>query len=679
MKELSTASIKKLYRLLLFVAAVAVIFIFRPDQKASSYTFQVNRPWSYGLLTAPFDVPVHIDSVSAQAIRDSLDRTFAPVYYRDKNVEDRAIAAYTKALSATPGLASGRSERSRLLSMMHRAYDTGILAPGSTTEQTTEVRMIRDNVMESHPASEYLTMREAYTLIDSMLPSPEIHRIIVTSNLAAYLQPNILPDSAATARLRAETEAKALAPVGVVQRGERIIDRGEVVTPQLYTILATYEQMKAEHRQGITADHLYKSLGALLFIITLLGSLYAFFYFFRPSFYHNFRALSMTVMIVAVFTLLAFLLSDKLTYGLYMVPFALIPILISVFLDSRTAFFSSMVAIMLSTMVARFPTEFIITQFGAVFTAMTSIKDLSRRSQIIRTAVLVFVYSGVMYVCIVAMQTGSVAAGFSGRMLMALAVNAVLISFAYVLIFLLEKVFGFVSRLTLIELTDINHPLLRELSEECPGTFQHVTAVSNLASAAADRIGANTQLVRAGALFHDIGKIANPAFFTENQHGVNPHDLLSPTQSARIVTGHVAEGIRRAEKAKLPSQIIDFIAQHHGRGKARYFYTTYCNAHPDENVDPAPFTYPGPNPLTREASIVMMADAVEAASRSLKEYTPEAISNLVNRIIDTQIAEGLHNDSPISFRDVTEIKSVFISRLGTMYHSRISYPDAVAK
>ncbi len=379
---------------------------------------------------------------------------------------------------------------------------------------------------------------------------------------------------------------------------------------------------------------------------------------------------------MTMITLFSFAMSGTFTYGLYMVPFAIVPILITVFLDSRTAFFSTMAAMLLCTIVSRFPAEFITTQFVASFTALVSIKELSKRSQLIRTAVLVFIYSSLIYLCLSVMHSGTINSE-SGRMFGALAINAVLTSFAYVIIFLLEKTFGFVSKMTLVELSDINTPLLRELSEECPGTFQHVMAVSNLASAAADRIGANVQLVRAGALYHDIGKITNPAFFTENQHGVNPHDALSPIQSARIVIGHVAEGIKRAERAKLPAQITDFISQHHGRGKARYFYTTYSNAHPDEQVDEAPFTYPGPNPQTREASVVMMADAVEAASRSLKEYTTESITGLVNRIIDSQIDEGLHNDSPLSFRDISEIKNIFISRLSTMYHSRVSYPESI--
>ena len=261
-------------------------------------------------------------------------------------------------------------------------------------------------------------------------------------------------------------------------------------------------------------------------------------------------------------------------------------------------------------------------------------------------------------------------------MVVYLIVNAALSSMAYVLMSAVERAFGFISEVTLVELADTNNPLLRKLNDECPGTFQHSLSVSNLAADAAKRIGANEQLVRAGALYHDVGKLSNPAFFTENQHGVNPHDALQPEQSARIVVNHVIDGLRRADKAGLPSVIKDFIREHHGRGKAKYFYYTYCKLHPDETVDPAPFSYPGPNPRTRETAVLMMADAVEAASRSLKEHTPQAITDLVNKIIDGQIAEGMFDESPLEFRDVPVIKEAFIKRLKTIYHSRIVYPDA---
>lgn len=669
----STRKTYILLRAALFIAAVTMIFLLRPTIKNNSYDFTVNRPWNYNLLTAPFDIPIRLDSVAEAQIRDSLDRTFEPVYYRNTDIENDALQRFTAGLNQLNVASATQRNRQILTAQLRYIYNRGIISSDATN--LGSVRMITNNIISSKPTSAFLTMRGAYTAIDSALANTSARQLIAVSHLSEYIVPNILPDSAATARLRQEREAIALAPIGVIQGGERIIDRGEVVTPQLYTILRTYMQMNSERGNGMTADSVYKNIGTLLYIMILIGTIYTYFIAFRRRFFDNYRALSMVLLIIVTITLLSFLMAQTFTFGLYMVPIAIIPIIIAVFLDSRTAFFCAIVTMLLCTMVSRFPSQFLIIQFVATYAAMVSIRELTKRSQIIRTAALVFLTSAAVYCCLILMQNGSFEF-VNIKMIAALGINALLLSFAYVIIFLLEKTFGFVSQMTLVELSDINHPLLRELSEECPGTFQHVTAVGNLAAAAANRIGANVQMVRTGALYHDIGKMSNPAFFTENQHGMNPHDMLTPEQSARIVIGHVTEGQRLADKYKLPAQVRDFIDTHHGKGKARYFYTTWCNQHPDQQPDESVFSYPGPNPQSVETSIVMMADSVEAASRSLKDYSTESITNLVNRIIDTQIAEGLHNESPISFRDIAEIKKIFISRLSTMYHSRISYPES---
>ena len=381
------------------------------------------------------------------------------------------------------------------------------------------------------------------------------------------------------------------------------------------------------------------------------------------------------MMMIVGFTFFAYALALTFTSGLYLVPFAIVPIMGVIFLDSRTALFIDIVLILITSVIAVVPLEYIFLQFMAGTAAIDSIKDLSRRSQLIRTAFIVFVVYCLSYIAVEVMLNGSLRE-LSGRIFGYLAINAVAVSFAYILLFFFEKIFGFTSRVTLVELSDINNPLLLRLSNECPGTFNHSIAVSNLASDAAQRIGANVQLVRAGALYHDIGKLANPAFFTENQHGVNPHDALPPERSASIVVNHVADGLKLADKAGLPAVIQSFIREHHGAGMAKYFYITYCNNHPGEEVDKTPFEYPGPNPQSRETSVLMMADSVEAASRSLKEHTREAITGLVNKIVDSQIADGLHNESTLSFRDVAMIKEAFIKRLMTIYHSRIAYPPS---
>lgn len=664
-------------RLLVFAAAVLTIFYLLPREERSKYTYEENRPWNYQLLTAPFDVPVYLDTLRAQAIKDSIDRVFEPIFKRDPQTEARRIAGLQTKL-ASMGTRLSAAQRQLLVREIRAIYERGIIDM-ETFKQLNDgtiagLRMLTDNVARSMPRGRLFSSRTAYNHLDSIVRAANMHDALIASSLNEVLIPNLIPDTVQSARFRDEAYQSALAPIGVVQQGERIIDKGDIVTPQLYTVLRTYETLAAARGAEVGTDRYYTAAGQVLYIVLLLGALWLYIWFFRHNYYRDLRKLTLVTLLVAAFTGFAELMPSTWLSGIYVVPFTTLIIVIVVFLDSRTAFFAYLTTILLSMTVARFPLEFVVVEFIAGIVSLVSIRDLSRRSQLLRTALMAFVSYCVSFTAVEMMLSGAVAR-LSGDIFGGFAVNAVMISFAYVLIFIFEKVFGFTSKVTLVELSDINNPLLRELSEECPGTFQHSMAVSNLATVAARRIGADVQLVRTGALYHDIGKLANPVFFTENQHGVNPHDGLDPRQSAAIVISHVNEGLERAERAKLPSVVRDFISEHHGRGKARYFYTTYCNAHPDEEVDPKPFTYPGPNPHSRETSILMMADAVEAASRSLKDHSPESIAALVNRIIDSQISEGLHNDSTLEFRDVKAIKDSFITRLRTIYHARVSYPE----
>lgn len=665
-------------RILLFIAVVSVTVYFLPRSAENHYTFEEGRPWSYALLTAPFDIPIHLDSLSAAKVKDSIDTHFEPVFTRDLTAEKTIISDYTTRLNATKDLDITPAQRNQIIKEIRKVYENGIVDRDTyakiSSGKLPTVRFIHDNVAISIPTANYLSAFRAYEHLDSVLKDPNVRQAISATKLSQVLHPNILVDTVTSRRLLNESYQKAMAPVGVIQQGERIIDKGDIVTSRLATVLHTYEKIANERGNSAISQHYYPIAGQTLYMLILYGMLFAYLYIFRRDYFEDDRTVVFIVTLIGLFTLFAFAMQAGFSTGFYITPFTIVPILVLIFLDSRTAYFCHVILVLICSIVASFALEFIFMQFIAGVVAIDSLKDLSRRSQLIRTAALIFLAYTLSYVAIEVMQAGSLART-EGRIFGCLAINAILISFSYVLMFLLERVYGFTSRVTLVELSDINNPLLRELSEECPGTFNHSMAVSNLASAAASRIGANVQLVRTGALYHDIGKIKNPAFYTENQHGVNPHDALDPIQSARIVTGHVNEGLALAEKAKLPKVIRNFISEHHGAGKARYFYTTYCNAHPDEEVDPANFTYPGPNPQSKETSLLMMADSVEAASRSMTDHSPEAISALVNKIIDSQIAEGLHNESPISFRDVSTIKEVFAQRLRTMYHSRISYPE----
>jgi len=346
-----------------------------------------------------------------------------------------------------------------------------------------------------------------------------------------------------------------------------------------------------------------------------------------------------------------------------------------IFLDSRTAFMTYMVFVLATSIVVQMPYEYILLQTGAGLMAIYSLKELSQRSQILRTTLMIFVAYCLIWISIQMMQLESLA-DLDLKMFIYFAINSILLLLIYPLLFVVEKLFGFISNVTLIELSNINNPLLRKLAENAPGTFQHSMQVSTLAAEAANRVGANVQLVRTAALYHDIGKLANPPFFVENQNGTNPHDNISPVESAHIITNHVEEGLRLAEKNGLPESVKEFIRTHHGNGVARYFYVKQQQLTPDTDVNTADFSYPGPNPQTKETAILMMADAVEAASRSLKEITEESISNLVEKIIDFQMSEKFFTECPLSYKDISNIKEVFKEKLKTMYHTRISYPES---
>lgn len=666
---------KKLwYRIVLFVVSAAIMAYFYPDRDNLDFDYKIGKPWNYSLLTAPFDMPVMLDSATVKAKKDSIDNAFVPIYKRDKEIETSTInkiSSYYKVAVLTRDIG-------RLESTLDRLYGQGIVDNDTyeaiRTKKLPMVRMLQNNSLHTVPTSDMISVKLAYSYVDSVMGNSVMMKNI---NLSQLIMPNVVKDTTTSEKYLDDLYRNAMAPAGIIQQGERIVDRGEIITPQTAMLLQTYEQMM-QTRSRISRDAHYPLVGYVMLIVVFLYLLYLFFSMFRKSILNDNRKITFVVVLLTVFSIASFTVLSRFPASSFYIPVAIVPILLVTFFDSRTAYFVSVTQILISSLVAEHHMDFILMHLVASVIAIVTLQDLSKRSQLIRTAILVFFGYSVTYIALHILTHGNIN-HLSPRVFLYFTINSVLISFAYVLIFIFERIFGFVSKVTLVELSDVNNPLLRELSEKCPGTFQHSLQLSNLVSEAAHEIGANTQLARAGALYHDIGKMENPAFFTENQHDINPHELISPEQSAKIVIRHVTDGVKRAEKAKLPAVIKDFILEHHGKNKAKYFYTIACNNNGGEPVDPAPYTYPGPNPRSKETSILMMADATEAASRSLKEYTDETISNLVNRIIDGQIADGLMKDSPLSFRDVEIIKKVFISRLRTMYHARISYPELIKK
>lgn len=655
-----------------FVVAGIILMLFLPRSQRMELSYEKNKPWSNPQLLAPFDFGYYLSPEEKQARTDSIDKKLIPVYDVDPTPQSNLVAMINNLDSIA------KHDREAIIQTVNSIYKTGVVSTDDSKRiasgEMKQIRLSSSDKGEGVSTAKMRTSRQAYEYLESMYHTSLFWRILQQHKLSTYLLPNIVLNEEKTAELRNEMLRPIEAAQGAVQKGEEIINRGEMVTPARYQILQDFENelSRREKERGISGFNVI--LGRILFVASLLVIIYIYLYLYRPETLRNPAKASCLLALYVGFFVLSTFMSELFVDGLYIVPFAILPILLVVFYDSNVAMFFLIMEVILCSMLAKLPFEFCFIEFAAGMTAIYSMRELSRRSQLMRTALLVFLAYVVTYSAAELVQVASLNT-FSWKLVGFFAINMVLTSFAYILIFIVEKVFGFISVVTLVELSDINNPLLRELSEECPGTFQHSMAVANLVTGAAHRIDANVQLVRAGALYHDIGKTKNPAFFTENQHGVNPHNALTPVQSARVIINHVTDGVKIAEKEKLPKVIRDMILQHHGTTTARYFYNTYCNEHPGEEVDPAPFTYPGPNPQSKEASLLMMADVVEAASRSLKDHNPETIEALVNRLIDAQVAEGLHKDSPLSFRDITTIKKAFVNTLLTMYHVRIAYPE----
>lgn len=669
---------KALLRILLILVSVAAIVLALPRADRSTYTYEEGQPWRYPLLTAPFDIPVYLDSTTYRHQTDSITQNFSPYVNRER-VNESVVTDRLLKQGVSP------FKVKTLASLITRTYAAGVMPDDlkSRVKKTAShtVRSVTredDNMANSIDASDMYSVSEACKwVVDNYDPDMTSYYSLEPADVDAInnvVTPNVTLDKANDEKYLSLELQAVNAGQGKIRQGQRIVDRGEIITPQIYRNLKTYEEMLSKTADDDRSHDLMVFISQLLYVIVVFSMLYLYLAVYRPKVFASLRYLTFVISLITIFTVLAAVMFENFSIGIYLTPFATVPVMILIFIDSRTAFMSLLATVLLTALIATYQYQFMVSELITGFMAIVSLNQLSRRSQLLRTSVIIFLSYSIIGVVLVVLGGGDINE-IDWHMFLAYAINSVLFSLTYVLIVLIEKIFGFTSAVTLVELSDINNPLLRRLAEEAPGTFQHSMQVSTLAADAAHAIGANTQLVRTGALYHDIGKMVSPVFFTENQHGINPHNGLDPETSARKIISHVTEGVAMAEKAKLPHVIVDFIKEHHGRGLTKYFYTTACNNSPTGDVDPEPFTYPGPDPHSKETAILMMADAVEAASRSLKEYTPESISALVDKIIDSQIADGRFKESPISFADVETIKDTFKKRLSTIYHTRVAYPE----
>ena len=659
--------------LLSILLIATALFFSRETTRIES--FEVGKPWLHSRLEASFQFDIELDEATRKHITDSVNQNFAKIYTLDRKKGEQQIALLSRALN-------GRSGSPALLQAVYTLYNNGIVDNDAANDIRAgkQLRfMVGNNELQVVDATNMRTVRQAYSwLADSMRSNPAIQEALKAVDISNYLVPNMMVDVEENEKWMGEDLRNALRSPGTIQQGEVIISRGEIVTPKKASAIESYQNEVIRRNKQRNTDEGLNLLGQILIVATLMLAFYFFIRMLRRQVFDSLRRMVFLITFITVFVIAVFLLV-KFKYSLlYVIPFALVPIIVSSFFDDHTSFFVHIVTVLICSLIASsHQAEFIIMQFLAGIIAIISVKELTKRTQLVRCAAFIFLAYCTTYVAMTLINEGDF--GKIDKLYFAyFLINCVILSFAFLIIPIVEKAFGFTSSMTLLELADINNPLLRQLSTNCPGTFQHSLQVANLAGEAALKIGANMQLVRAGALYHDIGKTKNPAFFTENQIGENPHDhLVRPEDSAKIVIDHVSNGLKIAEDADLPKVIKDLITQHHGKGVTRYFYYKAREARPDQEVDKTPFSYPGPNPQTKEAAILMMADACEAATKSLNDHSEESIAAMVNKIIDGQVAEGLLREAPISFRDVETVKRLFIERLRTAYHARVAYPSEV--
>ena len=624
-KMVNSHTRESILRLSIFAVLAAVIVLLFPRyNNAFRYHFELEKPWGYNALTADFDFPIYKTDEQLAKEQTQLLSTFAPCFKYIRGTQRQVL----------------------VVSLQDKEW--------MDAENYSRIALVQGRTTKNYPISEIFTPKSAY----------ERYGYECAQNLEL--------DTALTSTMRAKLLATLSPTQGLVQKGEKIIDRGDIVTANKYQILQSLRKAYDDESIG-TKQRTISIMGEAMLVILFLCLFVIYLYVFRLAYLRSTSTVCFFCLQMFIVIALA-CLALRFEFSVYLIPFAWVPILTRVFFDSRTALFLHFTTILITSIVVPAPVEFFFIQIVVGMVAISSLSDMTRRAQLVQTAAWILLAQTVSYTAITFAQTGSIT-GINPWMYLYFVICALLTIGCYGLIYTFEKMFRFISSITLVELTDLNSDLLHMLADRAPGTFQHSMQVSNLAAEAAKAIGANALLVRTGALYHDIGKITDPLYYVENQNGgENPLLSMDPRDAAQVVISHVAEGERIARENHLPEVIINFITTHHGTSLVRYFYNTYCNEHPGAYVDQSLFRYPGSKPTTKEGAILMMADAIEARSRSLDDVSEDSIRKAVNQMIDAQIADGQFAETPLSFKDVEDIRLVFVSRLTAMNHHRISYP-----
>lgn len=674
-----------------------------PRQGRFKYEFQKGKPWMHEDLISPFDFPIYKTEAELFEERSTILKDFKPFFNLDASVINTSLTQFQSDFSHEWNLFQTKTlsqkqknlKLSQDLSNLKTKYETiirdeikfiyekGVVDPSDlltiSSQPSLSITLLVNSKAIDTEIGEVFTLPKAIEYIQQKVAQeaekddPLVAQFWQSFNFQKIINPNLLFDERTTEKVKRDILTNVSLTKGMVQTGERVISHDEVIKGDKYQVI---ESLKKEYERRLGQENNFSILiGQFLIVAILFFMLYLFLLNFRTEILSDDSKILFILLLISFIVILSSFVLRSNTISLYVVPFAIVPIFIRAFYDARLALFIHLVTIFLIGFFAPNGYEFVLINFIAGVVAIASLTNLYRSGNLFYTVSLVLISYLAVYLSLVIVQDGTLAA-VNWFTLAWFAVNALLLLALYQLVYLIEKIFGFLSDATLIELSDTNQELLRKLAEVAPGTFQHSLQVANLAEAAAYRIGANPLLVRAGALYHDIGKMTNPFYFIENQPtDFNPHQNIDYEESAAIIIKHVTEGVQIARRNKLPDQLIDFIRMHHGTNKVKYFYRLHKDKFTETIEDDLKFSYPGPRPNSKETVVLMMADSVEAASRSFKKITLQAIDDLVEKIIDNLQVEDQFNDANITFKDITTIKSVFKRKLQNIYHTRVEYPE----
>ncbi|MGE0637885.1 MAG: HD family phosphohydrolase [Bacteroidia bacterium] len=670
-----------LQRILLFIITAFIIVLLLPAEGKFKYEYQKSKPWKHDNLVAPYSFPINKTAEELDAEVQTIKANTKLYFRSDSTIAAAKIADFRKATAEKAGSKGApkisEKEIQHCVEVLENIYAKGIIRLGEELENKDAefvFQLVEGNESRDAKFGEFYTIQAAYNQAQENLKGfSEKEKDFFSDLLANAITHNIFYDRETTSKILEDEMNTISRDRGMVEEGVRIIAKGDIVDNDKFQKL---ESLRAnyETKGGVNSKFYLIYIGHSIIIGLALLVLYLFLVLFRKQIAIDNLKVTFLLLIILLMVFAARMINNIHTLSVYIVPFSLLPVIVRTFFDTRVALFTHLVTTLIIGYFVPNGYQFVFLQLMAGIVSIFSFVNMQRRVQLFLSAGVIFITYCMAYFAMSVVQEGNITT-IDTMYFAWFGISVLLTLFAYPLIFIFEKIFGFVSEATLLELSNTNGKLLRELATKAPGTFQHSLQVANLTESALFQIGGNVLLARTGALYHDIGKMDAPSYFIENQvSGVNPHDELQFDESAHIIINHVLKGIEKAKKANIPDSVIDFIRTHHGTTMVQYFYRNYLKNFPEEEVDKKLFTYPGPIPFSKETAVLMMADSVEAASRSLKSYTSETIDKLVDDIINHQVAENQFVNTDITFRDITQIKKIFKKKLANIYHVRIEYP-----